>query len=180
MRALAWPAARRPPSSGPSHSLSRTPMVEDGVCTTEDELNSSGSELDEAEQRRELLTDKWRQLFDKYDPEGFGEIPWDDFVVALHSPDFVSQVEPNKREILAEKAQQRLTSAITFQDFVNVVQVACDYFIWIVARFAHRQPLDAASRVRRRVPKYVLLSQYSREEIYSYPFSAKLAHRVVI
>lgn len=32
-------------------------MVEDGVCTTEDELNSSGSELDEAEQRRELLTD---------------------------------------------------------------------------------------------------------------------------
>jgi len=30
-------------------------------------------------------------------------------------------VEPNKREILAEKAQQRLTSAITFQDFVNVV-----------------------------------------------------------
>ncbi|XP_065338239.1 protein rhomboid [Cloeon dipterum] len=121
MRALAWPAARRPPSSGPSHSLSRTPMVEDGVCTTEDELNSSGSELDEAEQRRELLTDKWRQLFDKYDPEGFGEIPWDDFVVALHSPDFVSQVEPNKREILAEKAQQRLTSAITFQDFVNVM-----------------------------------------------------------
>jgi len=57
MRALAGPAARRPPSSAPSHSLSRTPMVEDGVCTTEDELNSSGSELDEAEQRRELLTD---------------------------------------------------------------------------------------------------------------------------
>lgn len=57
----------------------------------------------------------------QYDPEGFGEIPWDDFIIALHTQDFVSQVEPNKREILAEKAQQRLTSAITFQDFVNVV-----------------------------------------------------------
>ncbi|KAF4527309.1 hypothetical protein B566_EDAN001084 [Ephemera danica] len=135
MRALAWPPARR---AGPAHSISSTAMVppttpthEDqeegggGCCTSEDELASSGSEPDEAEQRRELLNDKWRQLFDKYDPEGFGEIPWDDFLVVLRSPEFEAQIEPNKREILTEKAAERKTSAITFQDFVNVLGRCC-------------------------------------------------------
>ncbi|KAG8326814.1 hypothetical protein J6590_032647, partial [Homalodisca vitripennis] len=57
----------------------------------------------------------------KYDPEGFGEIPWDDFVEVLKTPEFVEEVTPNKRDILAERAQDRRTTAITFQDFVNVV-----------------------------------------------------------
>ncbi|KAK7601328.1 hypothetical protein V9T40_008769 [Parthenolecanium corni] len=70
--------------------------------------------------KRELLCDKWRQLFDKYDPEGFGEIPWDDFVEVLKTPEFVAEVAPNKRDILAERAQERKTPAITFQDFVNI------------------------------------------------------------
>lgn len=57
----------------------------------------------------------------QYDPEGFGEIPWDDFVEVLKTPEFVEEVTPNKRDILADRAQDRKTSAITFQDFVNVV-----------------------------------------------------------
>ncbi|EEB17924.1 conserved hypothetical protein [Pediculus humanus corporis] len=59
-------------------------------------------------------------IFFFYDPEGFGEIPWDDFLQVLKSPDFITEVDANKREILQEKAQERKTSAITFQDFVNV------------------------------------------------------------
>ena len=59
----------------------------------------------------------------QYDPEGFGEIPWDDFLQVLKSPDFITEVDANKREILQEKAQERKTSAITFQDFVNVVSL---------------------------------------------------------
>ncbi|XP_014261077.1 protein rhomboid-like [Cimex lectularius] len=68
-----------------------------------------------------LLNDKWRMLFDKFDPEGFGEIPWDDLLVALDSPEFMEEITPSKRDVLIQKAQQRTTSAITFQDFVNVM-----------------------------------------------------------
>ncbi|GBP18134.1 hypothetical protein EVAR_12915_1 [Eumeta japonica] len=56
-----------------------------------------------------------------FDPEGFGEIPWSDFVQTLQHPDFVAQVPPHKREILLDKACNATTNAITFQEFVNVV-----------------------------------------------------------
>lgn len=62
-------------------------------------------------------------IFLQYDPEGFGEIPWDDFVEVLKTPEFVAEVAPNKRDILAERAQERKTPAITFQDFVNIVRI---------------------------------------------------------
>ncbi|XP_039754330.1 uncharacterized protein LOC120629455 [Pararge aegeria] len=80
-----------------------------------------GSELDEAEIRRELMHDKWRLLFDRFDPEGFGEIPWPDFLQTLQHPDFIAQVAPHKREILLDKAQSSTSAAITFQEFVNLV-----------------------------------------------------------
>ncbi|KAG7302571.1 hypothetical protein JYU34_012505 [Plutella xylostella] len=79
-----------------------------------------GSELDEAEIRRELMHDKWRLLFDRFDPEGFGEIPWPDFVQTLQHPDFKAQVSTHKREILLDKAQCATSDSITFQEFVNV------------------------------------------------------------
>ncbi|XP_063618982.1 uncharacterized protein LOC134791761 [Cydia splendana] len=85
-----------------------------------------GSELDEAEIRRELMHDKWRLLFDRFDPEGFGEIPWPDFLVTLQNPDFKAQVPPHKQEILLDKAQSATSDSITFQEFVNVVSVS-DY-----------------------------------------------------
>ncbi|KAJ8957407.1 hypothetical protein NQ318_004887 [Aromia moschata] len=82
------------------------------------------SEPDDATLRKELLRDvrnQWRQFFDKYDPEGFGEIPWPDFVNAMSDPEFRQRVNTGKREILLEKARISTTQAITFQDFVNVV-----------------------------------------------------------
>jgi Ca2+-binding EF-hand superfamily protein len=85
----------------------------------------------------------------QFDPEGFGEIPWEDFGRALRSPEFRQHIEPHKIQQLEEKfhlQQQQLdkdqsednrsgcsggghhddrptsrTTAITFQDFVNVV-----------------------------------------------------------
>ncbi|GAB6033655.1 hypothetical protein CHUAL_013717 [Chamberlinius hualienensis] len=87
-----------------------------------DDVSSSLDEDDiDGHLRKQLLDDKWKRLFDKFDPEGFGEIPWDDFLLALESPEFQSEVEPNKRELLANKARERKTTAITFQDFVNVM-----------------------------------------------------------
>lgn len=68
-----------------------------------------------------ILNDKWRRIFDKYDPEGFGEIPWNDFLMLLNSSDFVKFISQEKRDILLERARQSNTSAITFQDFVNIV-----------------------------------------------------------
>ena len=70
------------------------------------------------------IQDEWRQLFDKYDPEGFGEIPLEDFVKALDSRDFLQAISPGKLIILQDKAlqlKQLHKSAITFQDFVNTL-----------------------------------------------------------
>ncbi|KAF5289762.1 hypothetical protein FQA39_LY03679 [Lamprigera yunnana] len=80
-----------------------------------------GSEPDENELKRELLRDQWRQFFDQFDREGFGEIPWPDLISALGQPEFRQRVGTGKRERLLEKARTATTPAITFQDFVNVV-----------------------------------------------------------
>lgn len=37
----------------------------------------------------------------QFDPEGFGEIPWTDFLQTLQNPDFIAQVPPHKREVSA-------------------------------------------------------------------------------
>ncbi|KAI8114924.1 hypothetical protein CVS40_12768 [Lucilia cuprina] len=59
-----------------------------------------------------------------FDPEGFGEITVDEFINALKSPEFISQVPMNKRELLLERAKKAKLPIgpgyITFQDFVNV------------------------------------------------------------
>ncbi|KAI5698321.1 hypothetical protein M8J76_000696 [Diaphorina citri] len=86
-------------------------------------FSTCSTDLDENEIRRQLLADKWRQLFDKYDSEGFGEIPWDDFIEVLKTPDFINAITPNKRDILLDRALERKTTAITFQDFVNIVSI---------------------------------------------------------
>lgn len=39
----------------------------------------------------------------------------------LNSSDFVKSISPEKRDIFIERARQSNTSAITFQDFVNIV-----------------------------------------------------------
>ncbi|GAB0098279.1 EF-hand domain-containing protein [Sergentomyia squamirostris] len=82
------------------------------------------SDYDEAELRRELLKDKWRQLFDTIDPEGFGEIPVDDFINALKTPEIQSLVPLNKRELLLERARKakgpKGSGSVSFQEFVNV------------------------------------------------------------
>ncbi|XP_067129225.1 rhomboid-related protein 2-like [Centruroides vittatus] len=75
----------------------------------------------ELEAHHTLLNDKWKQLFDKFDPEGFGEIPWDDFLEALESTEFQEAIEPRKREILAIKAAEQKTSSISFEDFISVM-----------------------------------------------------------
>ncbi|KDR19409.1 Protein rhomboid [Zootermopsis nevadensis] len=53
----------------------------------------------------------------QYDPEGFGEIPWDDFLEVLNNPEFVAEVDANKRDILLERAQERATTAILSSSF---------------------------------------------------------------
>ena len=57
----------------------------------------------------------------QFDPEGFGEIPWDDFLKVLEAPEFRVEISEQKVHIFKEKAGQRKANSITFQDFVNVV-----------------------------------------------------------
>lgn len=93
---------------------------------------------------------KWRMLFDKvciiallqtylsvfggpdldfvyilfqFDPEGFGEIPLEDFLAALRSPEWKAEIPTNKRDILLTRAKESRVEAVTFQDFVNVVSL---------------------------------------------------------
>ncbi|XP_014236541.1 uncharacterized protein LOC106658899 [Trichogramma pretiosum] len=89
----------------------------DGYITDHTDLVS---DIDESELRRELLTDKWRLLFDKYDPEGFGEIPIEDFLVALKSSEWQKKIPINKLDLLYARAKEFHVNAVTFQDFVNV------------------------------------------------------------
>uniref|UniRef100_A0A182FHU0 EF-hand domain-containing protein n=1 Tax=Anopheles albimanus TaxID=7167 RepID=A0A182FHU0_ANOAL len=87
----------------------------DGEPVYDTDHTDLNSEYDEVELRRELMKD--------FDPEGFGEIPVDDFVAALKSPEFLANVPPNKRDILYDRALKAKTSkveSISFQDFVNV------------------------------------------------------------
>ncbi|KNC27182.1 hypothetical protein FF38_13847 [Lucilia cuprina] len=97
-----------------SHTQPRYGTNDAGYDTEHTSLNS---DFDEAELRRELLRD--------FDPEGFGEITVDEFINALKSPEFISQVPMNKRELLLERAKKAKLPIgpgyITFQDFVNVV-----------------------------------------------------------
>ncbi|XP_023160402.1 protein rhomboid isoform X2 [Drosophila hydei] len=105
-----------------SHTQMRYCTNDAGYDTEHTSLNS---DFDEAELRRELLRDKWKLLFDMFDPEGFGEISVSEFLVALRSPEFVSQVPMNKRELLLERAKKAHLPIgpgyVTFQDFVNVM-----------------------------------------------------------
>lgn len=55
------------------------------------------------------------------DPEGFGEIPVEDFLAALKSPEWKAEIPANKRDILLTRAKESRVQAVTFQDFVNVV-----------------------------------------------------------
>ncbi|XP_022916756.1 protein rhomboid isoform X1 [Onthophagus taurus] len=78
-------------------------------------------DLDESEIRRQLLRDQWRLFFDQFDPEGFGEIPWKEFLKVIERPEFRQRVGSGKREIFQEKGKNATTDSITFQDFVNVM-----------------------------------------------------------
>ncbi|XP_017138113.1 protein rhomboid isoform X1 [Drosophila miranda] len=106
-----------------SHTQMRYQCTNDAGYDTEH--TSLNSDFDEAELRRELLRDKWKLLFDMFDPEGFGEICVTEFLLALTSPEFLSQVPMNKRELLLERAKKAQTPTgpgyVTFQDFVNVM-----------------------------------------------------------
>ncbi|KAH8375651.1 hypothetical protein KR200_004176 [Drosophila serrata] len=127
-----------------SHTQMRYQCTNDAGYDTEH--TSLNSDFDEIELRRELLRDKWKLLFDmvstmivhrscaeslkshlkfQFDPEGFGEISFEEFILALRSPEFLSQVPMNKRELLLERAKKAQLPTgpgyVTFQDFVNVM-----------------------------------------------------------
>ncbi|KAJ3644436.1 hypothetical protein Zmor_022169 [Zophobas morio] len=166
----AWPHRVSPSTShilrtSLTHAQSEESGIEPGhIATITGSLNSFpdhdpdhydtdhtdlASESDEAELRRVLLRDQWRQFFDKYDPEGFGEIPWSDLVTAMSDPEFRHRVGTGKREILLEKARTANTPAITFQDFVNVNSSPNEppststYFVNILAKKTARYYLRA-------------------------------------
>jgi len=71
--------------------------------------DNSTEELDDDEEKLfcpQPVDDEWRQLFDKFDPEGFGEIPVDVFETALDSRDFVQMISPGKLIILQDRLKQ--------------------------------------------------------------------------
>ncbi|XP_003698163.1 rhomboid-related protein 3-like isoform X2 [Apis florea] len=129
----------------------------DGYVTDHTDL-ASEIDIDESEYRRELLNDKWRMLFDKFDPEGFGEIPVEDFLAALKSAEWKTEIPPNKRDILLTRAKESRVEAVTFQDFVNVkvnltqvnrrttsIRVAYEFLIVILTKNCKKKHLKVAS-----------------------------------
>ena len=68
----------------------------------DEKLSSSDEEDLRVEQL--LLKDKWRAIFDQFDPEGFGEIPWSEFLVVINQEEFRDQVPPEKIDSLHDLA----------------------------------------------------------------------------
>ena len=85
-----------------SHPLSFVFLMEplDCICRFLDEDYDGLDEDEDQLFSLRPIRDEWRQLFDKYDPEGFGEIPLDDFEVALETRDFLEAISPGKLIIL--------------------------------------------------------------------------------
>ena len=80
---------------------------------------------------------KWRPLFDQFDNEGFGEIPVEDFIIALTSPEFQTQVPSDKIEILYHHAARLKEDfgvrAVSIQDFLDVVSEYITLFLHLCA-----------------------------------------------
>ncbi|KAI4492399.1 hypothetical protein M0804_002190 [Polistes exclamans] len=131
----------------------------DGYVTDHTDL-ASEIDIDESEYRRELLNDKWRMLFDKFDPEGFGEIPLEDFLVALKSAEWKTEIPANKRDILLVRAKESKVDAITFQDFVNV-QTTSNQPLFVVGRSAAAAAAATAHRYRVPMSKYTAANAIS-------------------
>ena len=72
----AWaPAWARPPES----CLGKLMMFNFGRRSSEEE---------DLRAEQLLLKDKWRAIFDQFDPEGFGEIPWPELLTVVHTEEF--------------------------------------------------------------------------------------------
>ena len=73
-------------------------------CSHINDLQPSSSEEEDLRLEQLLLKDKWRAIFDQFDPEGFGEIPWSEFLVVINQEEFKDQVPLGKRENLVDLA----------------------------------------------------------------------------
>ena len=73
-------------------------------CADINDLQLSSSEEEDLRLEQLLLKDKWRAIFDQFDPEGFGEIPWSEFLVVINQEEFKDQVPPGKIENLMDLA----------------------------------------------------------------------------
>ena len=84
--------------------ISSIVMLSETICFVlqADDTSSVYTECEEPDQLFSLppIRDEWRTLFDMFDPEGFGEIPLDDFEVALDSREFITNISPGKIIIL--------------------------------------------------------------------------------
>ncbi|XP_063698403.1 uncharacterized protein LOC134829305 isoform X2 [Culicoides brevitarsis] len=78
-------------------------------------------DCDEIQLRRKLIIDKWKSIFDSIDPEGFGEIAWDDFISAINFSNIQQYVPVNKQEELYYRTSKKGSNTVSFQDFVEVM-----------------------------------------------------------
>jgi len=110
------------------HPMSSTTNTSSSVDVDEEDEDETSSLYTEEEPDQLFslppIRDEWRTLFDMFDPEGFGEIPLDDFEVALDSREFITNISPGKIIILKDRLmahRQIGVSAVTFQEFVNTL-----------------------------------------------------------
>ena len=73
-------------------------------CSDINDLQLSSSEEEDLRLEQLLLKDKWRAIFDQFDPEGFGEIPWSEFLVVINQDEFKDQIPEGKIENLLDLA----------------------------------------------------------------------------
>ena len=90
-------------------------------CSDINDLQPSSSEEEDLRLEQLLLKDKWRAIFDQFDPEGFGEIPWSEFLVVINQEEFKDQVPPGKIENLQDLAYKYVLAELPIVSGCNML-----------------------------------------------------------
>ncbi|KAK7507413.1 hypothetical protein BaRGS_00001348, partial [Batillaria attramentaria] len=70
---------------------------------------------------RRTLVNKWKPLFDQYDPYRRGEILIEDFAYLLRHPQIRAEMDAHTLDVLEVKASEPCRTTVSYQEFVNLL-----------------------------------------------------------
>ncbi|XP_076458117.1 rhomboid-related protein 2-like [Babylonia areolata] len=72
-------------------------------------------------QQGQCVLQKWKPLFDQYDPYRRGEILIEDFAYLLRHPEIRAEMDAHTLDVLKVKAMEPCRTTVSYQEFVNLL-----------------------------------------------------------